>query len=100
MFERVSNKLVQSQKSNMREDEVAIYQYGYYLLFEVALNMSLGLICGILLHAVNMVFLFWIIYIPIVWKVFWLIEQKVCCWLIFQNHPFHTHLNNICVAIF
>lgn len=65
MFERVSNKLVQSQKSNMREDEVAIYQYGYYLLFEVALNMSLGLICGILLHAVNMVFLFWIIYIPI-----------------------------------
>lgn len=58
MFERVSNKLIQSQKSNMREDEVAIYQYGYYLLFEIALNLSLGLICGILLHAVNKVFLF------------------------------------------
>lgn len=65
MFERVSNKLIQSQKSNMREDEVAIYQYGYYLLFEIALNLSLGLICGILLHAVNKVFLFWIIYIPL-----------------------------------
>lgn len=49
----------------MREDEVAIYQYGYYLLFEIALNLSLGLICGILLHAVNKVFLFWIIYIPL-----------------------------------
>ena len=63
MFEKISNKLVQIQKTNMREDEIAVYQYGYKLLFEVGLNLIAGMLCGILLHAVNVVILFWIIYI-------------------------------------
>ena len=65
MFEKISNKLVQIQKTNMREDEIAVYQYGYKLLFEVGLNLIAGMLCGILLHAVNVVILFWIIYIPL-----------------------------------
>lgn len=58
MIKRIVDVLMREQSENciIKETEDEIYRYGYILLFEVALNLVIALVIGIVFSKIKDVF--------------------------------------------
>ena len=67
MLEKLVNKIIKKQieKKTIGQEEVGIYRYGYFLLFEVLLNIIIAFIIGILFKYLKTIIVFLAVYIPI-----------------------------------
>lgn len=67
MIKRIVDILIRKQSESciIKEAEDEIYRYGYILLFEVALNLVIALVIGIVFSKIKDVFFFLLMYIPL-----------------------------------
>ena len=67
MLEKFIDKIVDKQVKNkmMSEDEINIYRYGYFLMFEVVMNIIISILIGIIFKDIKTIIIFLAMYIPI-----------------------------------
>lgn len=67
MVQKIIDKIVekQIQENILKTEDESIYKYGYMLVFEVLLNISLALIIGVLFDSLRDILFFLCIYIPL-----------------------------------
>lgn len=60
MLEKLVNKIIKKQieKKTIGQEEADIYRYGYFLLFEVFLNITIAFIIGILFKDLKTIIVF------------------------------------------
>lgn len=67
VVEKIAESIVKKQLEigMLEESDVNVYKYGYILAIEAVLNILIGIVLGIIFHALDIVLLFWATYIPL-----------------------------------
>lgn len=67
MIQKIVDRIVDRQVKNqsIEQEDINIYKYGYFLLFEVLINVIISLMIGVVFHDIKTVVLFLILYIPL-----------------------------------
>lgn len=67
MIQKIVDRIVDRQVENqtIEQEDINIYKYGYFLLFEVLINIIISLVVGGVFNDIKTVVLFLILYIPL-----------------------------------
>ncbi len=67
MIQKIVDRIVDRQVENrtIGQEDINIYKYGYFLLFEVLINLIISLMIGVVFHDIKTVVLFLVLYIPL-----------------------------------
>ncbi len=67
MIQKIVDRIVDRQVENrtIGQEDINIYKYGYFLLFEVLINLIISLMIGGVFHDIKTVVLFLVLYIPL-----------------------------------
>lgn len=67
MIQKIVDKIVTKQIENktILEEESNIYRYGYFLMFEVIINIILSIVIGAIFKDIKTVVVFLLVYIPL-----------------------------------
>lgn len=67
MIQKIVDRIVDRQVENRTivQEDINIYKYGYFLLFEVLINLIISLMIGVVFHDIKTVVLFLVLYIPL-----------------------------------
>lgn len=67
MIQKIVDRIVDRQIKNqsIEQEDINIYKYGYFLLFEVLINLIISLMIGMVFCDIKTVILFLVLYIPL-----------------------------------
>lgn len=67
MIQKIVDRIVDRQVKNqfIEQEDINIYKYGYFLLFEVLINLIISFMIGVVFHDIKTVVLFLVLYIPL-----------------------------------
>lgn len=67
MIDRIASAIVETQiqAGFLKDEDRSIYRYGYTLVLETLLNILIGIIIGLIFKAIDIIMIFWLLYIPL-----------------------------------